>query len=452
MSPGYDSFQGSESAWPISPDDYKKLRQWNGGEAGIIDRCVHDLIAERVEADPDGLAVHSWDGDLSYQELDENSSALAAFLATKGVHAEVIVPLCFEKSRWSIISLLAVMKAGGVYVFLDPSQPQERLQSICDDTRSQLVLASELYGSLAAQLTRDVVTVNSKLLRICSSLRDPSSPSSKALVTPRNALYIVYTSGSTGKPKGVVIEHRSFSTGALQHARTLGLNRQSRVLQFSSYAFDVCMAEMLTTLAVGGCICVPSDQDRIQGLARVINKLRVNWACLTPSVSRILSPEEVPLLQTLAVVGEPITATDIARWSGPVRFINTYGPAEATVYATARTEFGSCASSTEDYRGIGFPMSCTTWVVDPSDHDLLTPVGEVGELLLEGPIVARGYLHRPELSRDRFPERPTWRHLFPASSSSDRFYKTGDLVQHAADGSLLFIGRKDTQPNSALQN
>lgn len=419
----------------FGPRDHVQVLEWNR-ELPRTEQERVDALEGRCRAQPDAPAVDGWNGRLTYGELDRASSALAARLAGLGVGPEVVVPLCFEKSRWAVVAVVTVVKAGGAFALLDGSLPLERMQATCNQVKAETVLTSRRHAATGARLARRVVVVGPE-----SDLGGDGPAPTRAGGGPGDALYVVFTSGSTGRPKGVVIEHAAFGTAAHAHAEAFGLGPSSRTLRFSSYSFDVAMLELLTTLIAGGCICIPSDEDRLGDLARAITSLGANRLFLTPSVARLVEPADVPDVKTLVLAGEPVTAEDVRKWIGKVKLINGYGPAECSVLSTLRTDFGS----SPDHRVIGRAVACLTWVVDPDDHDVLLPVGAVGELLIEGPVVGREYLGQPEMTRSSFISAPAWRRQFPQADGPSRLYKTGDVVQYAPDGSLRFLGRKDSQ-------
>ncbi|OJJ53646.1 hypothetical protein ASPSYDRAFT_94156 [Aspergillus sydowii CBS 593.65] len=323
-----------------SPEDHMELEKWNKKVPRRVSRCVHELIAERCHVQPDAPAVCAWDGDFTYGELDQLSSVLATHLIELGVGPAVFVPLCCEKSRWTTVAILGVMKAGGAFVLLDT---------------------------------------------------------------------------------------------------------QSRVLQFSSYGFDVSLFDSLTTLLMGGCVCVPSDAQRNHDLALAMRVLAVNFAMLTPSVLSILEPEKVPGLKAVVLGGERIPSIMVKRWSPSVSLALAYDPTECSVVSTTRTDVGPATDSCN----MGYGTGCVPWIVDAQNHERLQPIGAIGELLIEGPIVGHGYLNDPDKTAAAFIDPPAWLRNFraahPGNPGGDRVYKTGDLVQYTADGSLRFIGRKDMQ-------
>ncbi|RAH79137.1 hypothetical protein BO86DRAFT_436606 [Aspergillus japonicus CBS 114.51] len=413
----------------ISPRDMRDLLQWNRTIPDATEDCVHNLIAKNTMLNPTAPAVCAWDGNLTYAELDHISSKLAAHLMNAGVGPEVFVPLCFEKSMWTIVAMLATMKAGGAFVPMDASQPSSRMQLVVQEVNAHVMLCSE------EQLGRCPGLVE-KAIAVGPGMAQASMPQmSQTPVAPSNAAYVIFTSGSTGTPKGSVVEHRAFCTGALAHKEGLQMGR--RVLQFASYTFDASVLEILSTLVQGSCVCVPSEAERRGNIAEAITRMNVDWAVLTPSFVSTIDPTTVPTLETLCLAGEAMTATHVATWTPYVRLVNGYGPSECCVCSSSNRRVVPGTAPND----IGTAVGGACWVTDRDDHNKLAPVGCIGELLVEGHTLARHYLKNAEKTAAAFIPRPAW---LPWSRC-ERLYKTGDLVRYSADGSLLFIGRKDTQ-------
>ncbi|KAF1935488.1 hypothetical protein EJ02DRAFT_439207 [Clathrospora elynae] len=422
----------------LTPEDLQELWKWNSKVPPAVNRCVHNIFIEQAKAQPHAPAICAWDGEMTYSELDDRSTQLAGHLISIGVQPEDIVPLCFEKSMWTIVAMLAVLKAGGAFAPLDPEHPQSRHKEILKQTNAKVVLTSVQCSALWVGSAYTFVTVSELSTNLLPATTNKTHPR----IHTNNSAYVIFTSGSTGVPKGVVVEHKAVSTSCLCQGRVFGLTPITRFLQFASYTFDVCITEIITTLVHGGCVCVPSEGDRRDDLARVINLMAVNCADLTPTVARLLSPGTVQNLATLALGGEPVTYEDWKRWKDCSTLLNVYGPAECCVTCTAFSDIRHFESGI-----IGKSLGCLTWVVDPSNHEKLAPLGSTGELLVEGPILARGYLNDQEKTAAAFIDDPIW--LVQGSNGhpgrQGRLYKTGDLVHYDPDGNLVCVGRKDSQ-------
>ena len=250
---------------------------------------------------------------------------------------------------------------------------------------------------------------------------------------------VIFTSGSTGKPKGCVIEHSTCSTTMQQLGIFLGMDHTSRVLQHSSYTFDACILEILITLSVGGTICIPSDEEKMNNITAAINRMQVNLAFFTPSVARLISPDSVPTLKTLALGGEKMVQDDTDRWIGKVlRLLQVYGPTECCIICIGNeiTSRGTKPS----YIGSGFVGS---YVVLDDDLQIVRQ-GVVGELYIGGPHLSRGYLNDSQQTAAAFVALPT--SLKQQDIHCERWYKTGDLVKQEVGGSgFEIIGRRDAQ-------
>lgn len=425
----------------LSVEQLEQLWSWNSPVPSTLEICMHDLIQEQAQARPEDIAIESWDGSFTYHDVDHLSDLFAAKLAALGVGPGANVPLCFEKSRWTAIAVLAVMKSGGTFALTDPSQPEGRLRTIVEQTGATVLITSKLQEDLGSRIAPDAT----RLTLTQQLLDDVKAPSPLPTVPPFTNLYIQFTSGSTGRPKGVLISHVNYTSGAVPRAEAVGYTSHSRVLDFASYAFDVCIDCLLCTLSVGGCLCIPSDADRVNDLSGAIRKMHVNMAHMTPSVARVLDPDIIPSLEVLGLGGEAISAGDSSIWSKTTKVVNAYGPSECTVGCTINSDVG--AESHKPHISIGRGVGAAIWIVEPTDHEQLLPVGAVGELLVEGPIVGPGYLNEPDKTTKAFIHDPRW--LLAGSpihpGRKGRLYKTGDLVRYDTDGTILFVGRADQQ-------
>ncbi|KAK3292804.1 uncharacterized protein B0H64DRAFT_425642 [Chaetomium fimeti] len=432
----------------LSPSDVEKLLKWKPDlPLATGQDCLHQRIHQQRLARPDGQAVCAWDGELTYAELDAFSDRLACHLDGLGIREETIVGLCFEKSMWTIVAMLAVLKAGGVIVPLGTALPPQRLRFILENTKAAVVLTS---AQCAAKFEHMEMahkhTVDATLFTV---LPDVVGPPARPSLTPDNTAFVLYTSGSTGLPKGVVLTHASLSTSLDAHGAKLGFSTSTRALQYSAYVFDLSLLELLGTLRFGGCICTVSGEDRLSPnlLAHSMTTMGVNFASTTPTVASILDPSTVPTLRTLMLGGEPLEPTTVERWSGhDVVLYNCYGPTECSIMSTINGPVTDPNLS----RNVGYPVVANVWVADQDNHNHLVPIGAAGELLIEGPVVARGYLHDPEKTAAGFITDPEFASRYesapPDGRTQRRMYRTGDLVrQSPTDGSLTYVGRRDGQ-------
>jgi amino acid adenylation domain-containing protein/non-ribosomal peptide synthase protein (TIGR01720 family) len=426
-----------DSVEMFSPQDKRDVWRWNSAQHTRIEACVHQVFERQVLAQPEAPAICAWDEDLTYRQLDDLSNRLAYHLNSLGVGPEVMVPLCFEKSAWVIVAMLGVLKAGGACVALDPSHPLGRLEGIICDVEASVILAADVTVGIFEPLAQKVLIIDSSFF---DNLPTTCRRSSRNTVEPGNPAFVIFTSGSTGKPKGVVLEHASVCTSVEAHGSALQIGPDSRVLQFAAYVFDVSIQDIFTTLMRGGCVCVPSDQDRVNDLAGAINSMGVNWACITPTVASLLLPSDVPGLKTLSFAGEALTKKVIDDWSELESLNNCYGPAESTIYCAWNGMVGKTGMPSN----IGIGLASLLWVVNVADYNRLAPVGCVGELLLEGPLLARGYLNDPEKTAASFITDPTWS-MVDGCNGGRRMYRTGDLVRYNANGTLDYLGRRDGQ-------
>lgn len=422
----------------LNSGDQSLIASWNSRPVNAVDRCIHDSVFQnQVILRPTAIAIDSWDtGEMSYKDFDERTTRLASQLISLGVKPRSYVPLCFEKSGWAILAMFAVMKCGAAFVPLDFEAPILRLREIVDDVKARLILCGPQYEPLCNSIPCKGFVVD----RESTSNRTEQLQNLPGVKSDTTA-YVLFTSGSTGKPKGAVINHRAFSSASAAFAPAFGICESSRVLQFSSYTFDACLIEIFSTLIMGGTVCVPDQNSRTNDLAGVINRMRVNLACLTPSVVRMIQPAQVPGVQTLLLVGEAMSQQDLLTWADRVTLCNGYGPTECSAIATVNV-----MSANTKPNNLGKVVTARGWVVHRDDINKLVPVGAVGELILEGGGVGSGYLNNPDKTADAYVDHVNWTLGEDLKVGIVRkFYKTGDLVRYNEDGTLLYLGRKDNQ-------
>ncbi|OAA72235.1 Amino acid adenylation [Cordyceps fumosorosea ARSEF 2679] len=430
----------------IPVPDLERIWGWNATVPESVDRCVHDLIAEVTSRQPSAEAICAWDGTMTYQQLDSHSTRLAHHLVRLGVQPGAIVLLCFEKSLWTPVAMLAVMKAGAASVAVDLVQPEDRLRAIVQQVAPVLVISSVKQEPVAAKLltsmpaSASVVVIDDGRLDQLPPLQgDDVLPT----VDPSSLLYVVFTSGSTGRPKGVSIRHANLASAVRHQQSAHGFRPDSRVYDFASYAFDVAWMNVLHTFTAGAVLCIPSEEDRRDDFSGSILRLRVTYAEMTPTMAHVLAPETARTLRTIVLGGEKASAEALERFPAGVEMKNTYGPSECTPTSTI----------TDIDRGVPFSGSIgtgygvNTWIVAPEDHERLVPIGTVGELVIEGPLVGAGYIGDPEKTAAVFIKDPPWlvRGAPGHAGRAGRVYRTGDLVRYNQDGEIIFVGRQDSQ-------
>lgn len=418
---------------------HRLLVEWNRTEVEYPSNlCLHELFERQAAKTPDAPALVYEGQSLSYAELNARANRLAHFLRDLGIAPETRIALCFERCLEMIVALLAVLKAGGAYVPIDPSYPVERMRYMLADSAPAVMLTHDAAQDSLLRITLDsaatVVNLDHYLDQRPDQPADNPTPEAAGL-TPRHLAYVIYTSGSTGHPKGVMIEHKGLCSLAISLGTDLGFGPRSRVLQFASISFDVCIYEISTALSHGASIYLAPEYllKSIDALKEIIARYRITHATLPPALLATLDDDECfRTVQILVSTGETCPKPVAARWSIGREFINAYGPTETTVYASTFKYVAIEGSNVP----IGRPIANTRlYILDGQMQPV--PTGTTGELYIGGAGVARGYLNRPDLTAERFVESP-----FVAG---DRLYRTGDLVRYLPDGNVEYLGRLDHQ-------
>ncbi|VUC26265.1 unnamed protein product [Clonostachys rosea] len=429
--------------------DLADIQLWNGPIPQSSSACIHDLFAATAAKQPDTLAICSWDGEFTYKELDNLSTRLACCLAAMGARTGTIIPLCFEKGKWTSVAILGIMKTGAASVLMDSGHPEARLRTIIQQAHSNsnkcFILASKRSESLASRLRLGLHSKEEVTLVIADNLSQtakniPKLPTEES--QPDSLLYVVFTSGSTGTPKGAMVTHKNFSSAIYYYRSIFGFKQTSRVLDFASYAFDVAWFNILHTLTAGGCLCIPTKADLQNNLSGCIQDMRVSFAAMTPMVWDLLGEQDLESFESIIFTGERLAPLDSKYRRLTASIFNAYGPAECSVINT----YAQINQNDTKEPSIGKGWGVITWIVR-LDGSAIAAIGEIGELWVEGPLVGHGYLGDAEKTTSTFVEDPSW--LLPrtgvATGPNRRVYRSGDLVRYNSDGSIQFIGRKDDQ-------
>ncbi|QDV33137.1 amino acid adenylation domain-containing protein [Tautonia plasticadhaerens] len=389
------------------------------------------LFRRRAGRGPGLVAVEGPSGSVSYGDLDRVTDRWASVLSGEGVGPGVLVALTMPRSVEAVAAMLAVMKAGGAFLPIDPDYPTARVAFLLKDSASPVVLSTD---SLAPGLP----VTGARVLTIREIDRGSDDPGTAPPPEgdPGDPAYAIYTSGSTGRPKAALISHRGIGPLARSQAEAFGIGPGTRVLQFASLGFDASISEILVTLLSGGTVCVSEASGLVPGpaLSGTLRRRSIHVATLPPTVLGLLPEGPYPDLRTLVVAGEACPAGLASRWSVGRKFINAYGPTEATVCVSLHV----CPGGAQPAPPIGRPLPHVEALVLDEAGDPV-PDETPGELAIGGPGLALGYLHRPGLTAERFPPHPT------ATDPETRVYRTGDRVIRRADGVLEFLGRVDDQ-------
>ncbi|MDZ7375436.1 MAG: amino acid adenylation domain-containing protein, partial [candidate division KSB1 bacterium] len=411
------------------------LHDWNRTDRAFPeDRCLHQLFEAQVARDPEAIAVTFKNDQLSYGQLNQRANHLAHYLQSLGVGVESRVGICLERSAETIVAILAVLKAGGGYVPIDPRYPAERLAFLIQDAQLAVLITQQ---HILPQLHTDVpiVLIDSDWDKIPAEAQsDPISP-----VMPENLAYIIYTSGSTGQPKGVQLQHRSVVNLAIVYQQLFQITPRDRIAQYFSFSFDGSVGDIFTALASGATLYIVDKDDIVGGepLHRWFNEQKITLAILPPALLNTLPAQNLPHLKAIASGGESPSLETIARWTAEGKpYYNLYGPTEAAVVTTQFkiTQMPAQAMNTI----IGRPIpNYRVYVLDRQLQPV--PIGVPGELCIAGVGLARGYFNRPEITALSFVPNPF------GQLPGERLYRTGDLVRYRPDGNIEFLGRIDHQ-------
>ncbi|MFF3941692.1 amino acid adenylation domain-containing protein [Streptomyces phaeofaciens] len=426
----------SEAALLDAEGTAAAVRTATGPRRAVPAAFVHHTVFRRAAEAGDRPAVIGGSGTRTYQELAAEADALAGLLRRLGVRPEVRVGVCVERGPDQITAMLAVWRAGGVYVPLSADLPEERLTYMVADAGLDLVVASRSAAGDWLTGVRNVLWVEDRPWDGEPGLGDADTE-----LHPAHLAYLIYTSGSTGRPKGVAVPHEQLMNFAATREHFYAENQPGRFLLMISPVFDGSLAVIVQALVLGAAIVVPSPSitSDIEGFGRAVEAHGVTHVLLGPQLwQQVLDSGDHRLPGTLRMVicaGENLPAELVARHRRElpdVELVNEYGPTEGTVWATAT----HCDVPEDSYASIGFPVAnAQVHVLDAA----LRPVGPgvVGEIFIGGSGVTRGYVGRPDLTAERFVPDP----FTPGA----RLYRTGDLAVVTGTGALRFLGRADAQ-------
>lgn len=420
---------------------HRLLFDWNKSKASTRSgECLHHLFEEQVARTPDAIALVSETEELTFQELNLRADHYARKLRAAGIGPEKIAALYLERSPQLVCCMLAVAKAGGAYLPLDPSYPPRRTAFMLEDSCAAVVVTSEqLAASLPASrpCTILVEAIDAVEVQLTEFVSEPDNPK------PTHPAYVLYTSGSTGKPKAVVIEHRAICNHMRWMQRAFLFDASDHILQRTPVGFDASVWEVHAPLGSGARLILAPVTEHFDPteLGEVLQAQGITVLQLVPSMLRQLLDahafDQCTSLRWLFCGGESLTGDLARRFANacPAQLVNLYGPTEATIDATYHV-----VRRGDDARAhipIGRPIdNMLMYIVD--EHDEIVPMGIPGELLIGGEGLARGYLGQPTLTEERFiPD--------PFNCHEGKVYRTGDVCRYLPHGNIEFLGRADYQ-------
>ncbi|WP_197247945.1 non-ribosomal peptide synthetase, partial [Brevibacillus laterosporus] len=398
------------------------------------EKTIHELFQEQVDKNPDQVALVFGEAQLTYGELNEKANQLARGLRKQGILPDQVIGLLTDRSLEMIIAILAIFKAGGAYMPIDPSYPSERIQYMLADSRTHLLLVQKAE-MIPANYQGEV------LLLTEDSWMDENTDNLDLVNQAQDLAYVMYTSGSTGKPKGNLTTHQNIVKTIINNGY-IEITPNDRLLQLSNYAFDGSTFDIYSALLNGASLVLVPTHVLMNptDLASVIQDQHITVSFMTTSLFNTLVELDVTSLKHMRKVvfgGEKASIKHVEKaldYLGDGRLVNGYGPTETTVFATTYTVDHTIKET--GIMPIGRPLNNTKVFILGADNQL-QPIGALGELCVSGEGIARGYLNLPELTADRFVENPF--------VQGERMYRTGDLARWLPDGSIEYVGRIDEQ-------
>ncbi|MFA0813512.1 amino acid adenylation domain-containing protein [Microbulbifer epialgicus] len=434
----------------VSESERRKLLiDWNRTDADYSKSdYFHEIFEQQVKLTPDAIAIVCGNKSLSYSELNQQANQLSAYLLSKSIKPDELVGICLKRSIDMVVAMLGVLKSGGAYLPLDPDYPMSRLSFMIADSNMTIVLTQEYLRDHLSSLNTPILCLDQPeiLNQLKRNSHDNVSLEFQDL-KPSNLAYVIYTSGSTGKPKGVMVEHKSLVNYLLfSKIKFMDESVKGSVVN-TSFSFDATICSLHLPLISGKCVFLIEEDSTIFEDVADTMKSSSNLYKLTPShLSALKHYFDEPLSEKLKHVfvigGEPFPMSEQLNWQRlfpSAKFVNEYGPTEATVgCSTYIFNTKQKISSKQSMVPIGKPSSNIKFYV-LNDQKKPCALGTVGELFIGGASLARGYLNRPILTDEKFIYHNV------VDGMPERLYRTGDLVRWLHDGNLEFVGRVDDQ-------
>ncbi|WDE09224.1 amino acid adenylation domain-containing protein [Thalassomonas viridans] len=430
-------------------ETHRQLVQWNDTQADFPkDKCIHTLFEEQARLNPDDVALVFEDNRLTYGELNEKANQLAHYLIReRDVTPDTLVGICVERSLEMVVGILAILKAGGAYVPLDPGYPATRLAYMLEDANLTTVLMqSGFKGETPISEARALYIDEQEMLGRLAAY--PTDNVRVEALSPGHLAYVVYTSGSTGNPKGVMVEHASV-VSLVKSTNYISFDKSDVVAQASNMSFDAMTFELWGALLNGAKLVHLAKEALIEPsqFTLMVEKFEINILFVTTAFVNLISAESPGAfahLKCLFFGGENCSKQaiqQILQYGAPTRLVHVYGPTENTTFSLWKDLSDEYVNTAENIALGTMTSNTTSYVYTPADK--IAPIGVAGELLLGGSGLARGYLNNPDLTAEKFIPNPFFDKNDP--NSSERLYKTGDLVRCLPDGDVEFLGRIDHQ-------
>lgn len=434
----------------LTPEDAAVYERTNATEAEYPrDQTIHGMFERTAAAMPDRIALSSAGGELTYRQLNEKANETARMLIGKGLQKGDFVTIYMERSQELIVSLLGILKAGGVYVPVDPDHPAERNRYIVEDTESVFVLTKERYQAEARDLCAPIATVR-EIIAVDGGFPEyEGAANPDAGVKPQDLAYVIYTSGSTGRPKGALIAHEGVVNLGETVRRDCRIEPGDVLTQFATYSFDASVWDTIGALFYGATLYLLSPEERVsvEEFALAVERTGTTIIAILPTVffnqlSAYLSEEgyrRLAKVKLITVAGEALYGEQVRafqrKFKDAIDIVNVYGPTECTVCTTTHVVRGYIP---DDLVNIPIGRPIRNYKVYILNEDFrLCPVNVPGEVYISTVGLAKGYLHQPEKTAEAFLPNPF--------EEGGTIYKSGDIAKLLPDGSIEYVGRRDSQ-------